>query len=88
MATTTDTAEAPEQPMSDADKWRVIRELLMRGYHRHDWDYNSDTEELTFECYDKRVVGEDTDDCLRQMLAATNPTTQILGEPAPAESGD
>ena len=27
---------------------------------------------LSFECYDKRVTGEDTDDCLEKMIGVTN----------------
>ena len=56
----------------DASRWRLIKELLSRGYHRHEWDYDSDAGVLSFECYDKRVTGEDTDDCLEKMIGVTN----------------
>jgi hypothetical protein len=65
-------SRAVNRESAEASRWRVIGELLSRGYHRHEWNYNTDTEELSFECYDKRVTGEDTDDCLEKMIEATN----------------
>lgn len=75
----TETTNNPDARMTDADRWAIIKELLCRGYHRHEWDYDSDTKVVTFECYDIRVQAADTDGCLRAMVAATNPTIRKLG---------